>query len=79
MKKKANGEKWKWNVQFEHTARATLQQNIMVETRFSHILNKARALLIDAHAPFLMRYEVIQEVIITSTKLDRLVTKLRGK
>ena len=35
-----NGEKWKLNVNFEHTARATPQQNSLVEKVFTKVLKK---------------------------------------
>ena len=79
LEKKANVEKWQLNIQLEHASRDTPHQNSMVETGFSHILNKARDLLIDVSAPCLTRCEVIQEAIIITTKLDGLVTKLEGK
>jgi len=71
IEKAINGSKWKMNINFEFTARATLQQNSLVETGFAHILNKARALLIEANVPYLQRYKIIQEAIITATKLER--------
>ena len=72
--KLANGAQWKLSVQFEYTARDTPQQNSLVETGFAHVLNKARALLIDANVPYLLRYKIIQEAVLTATKLDGLVT-----
>jgi len=79
LEKTANGSKWRFNIQFEYTARATPQQNSPVETGFAHILNKARAMMIDANIPYLQRYKIIQEAIITATKLDGLVTVNDGK
>ena len=35
-----NGEKWKLNINFEHTARAPLQQNSLVKTGFAIVLHK---------------------------------------
>ena len=67
-------------MQFEYTARSTPQQNSMVETGFSYILNKARALLIEANIPYLTRYKIMHEAIITATKLDNLaIVELDGK
>ena len=67
------------NITFEFTARATPQQNSPVKTRFAYILNKARTLMIDANIPYLECYKIIQEAIITVTKLDGLVTTNVGK
>ena len=66
------------NIEFEYTARDTPQQNSPVETGFAHILNKARALLIDANVPYQMRYKIIQEAVITVIQLDELVTTKVG-
>ena len=70
FEKVANGSKWKMNINFEFTARATPQQNSPVETEFSHVLSKARTLLIDTNVLCLQRYKIVQEAIITATKLD---------
>ena len=40
LEKEMNGSKWKLNVQFECTSRSILQQNSLVETSFTNILNK---------------------------------------
>ena len=57
-----NGSKWKITVQFEHTARATLQHNHLVEVGFSTIFNKGRALLITANTPAKMRHKLFPMV-----------------
>ena len=67
------------NINFEFTTRATPQQNSLVETGFAHVLNKARALLIEANVPYLQRYKIIQEAFITATKLDRFAVTKVGK
>ena len=74
LEKTANGEKWRMNITFEFTARVTPQQNSLVETGFAYILNKSRTMMIDANVPYLQRYKIVQEAIITATKLDGLVT-----
>ena len=37
------------------------------------MLNKDRSLLIDSNVPYLLRYKIIQEAIITAKKLDGFV------
>ena len=49
-----NGEKWKININLEYTARYSPQQNRVVETGFSVLLNKGRAMLIDENVPYIM-------------------------
>jgi len=73
LEKTINGANWRMNIQFEYTARATPQQNSLVETSFNYILNKGRALMIEANVPYLTRYKIVQEALLTATKLDGLV------
>ena len=44
----------------------------MVETSFTCILNKARVLMTKANVLYLIRHKIIQEGVITATKLDNL-------
>ena len=64
LEKIANKEKQKFNIQFKYKARATPQQNILVETRL---------LLISVNILYLQCYKIIQKAVIIVTKLDRLV------
>jgi len=73
LNKRCNDVKWKLNIDFEYTARATPQQNSLAEMSFTIILNKAKSMLEDAHVPYLKKYKIIQEAILTATKLDGLV------
>ena len=50
-----NREKCRLNINFEHKARDAPQQNSIVETGFVVVLNKVRAMLIDANVPCIMR------------------------
>ena len=68
-----NGEKWKLNVNFEHAARATPQLNNLIETGFAIVLNKGRAIIIDANVPYRMGYKITQEPLLIVNKLDSLV------
>ena len=72
--KLANSAQWKLSIQLEHTARNTPQQNSPVETGFARVLNKSKTLLIDSNVPYLLRYKIFQEAVLTATKLDGLVT-----
>ena len=60
LEETVNGEKWKLNINFECTARATHQQNSLVETGFSIVLNKGRIMLIDTNVPYKMRCKITQ-------------------
>ena len=59
LQKEASRGKRKYNIVFEFTVRATLRQNILVETRFVSILNKERALLINSNVLCLTRHNMI--------------------
>ena len=44
------------------------------------MLNKAQAMMIDANVPYLRRYKIVQEAVLTATKLDGLiVVHVNGK
>ena len=79
LERRANGAQWNLQLEFEYTARATPQQNSLVETGFASMLNKARAMLAAARVPYDRRYQIAGEAIITATKLDGLVViKVNG-
>ena len=73
LEKTINGPKWKKYIQFEYMVRSTPQQNSLAETAFSYLLNKAKALMIEANVPYLIQYKIIQEAAVTATKLDGLI------
>ena len=73
LEKTINGAKWKKGIQFKYTARSTPQQNSLAETAFSYLLNQAKALMIEANIPYLIRYKIIQEAAVMVTKLDGLI------
>ena len=60
LEKITNGKYWRMAIQFECTARATPQQNVAIETGFAHILNKAKAMMIDDNVPCLIRCKIMQ-------------------
>ena len=74
MEKHDNGNKWKLNIEFEYATRATLQQDSLVETSFNYLLNKARALMIQANVPCFQRCKTAQEAVLTSTNLDGMIS-----
>jgi hypothetical protein len=50
--KRCKSKDWKFDINFEFTARATPPHNHLVELGFDVIRNKGRALLIRANVPF---------------------------
>ena len=55
------------------------RQNSLVETGFACMLNKENIMMIDENVTYLQRCKIIQEAVITATKLDSLVTTIVGK
>ena len=80
LEKVKYGKDYQMAIHFEHTARATPQQNSPVETGLSYTLNKAKAMMIDANMQCLVRHNIVQEAIITLTKHDGLeIITIKGK
>ena len=70
LESRCNGANWNLNVDFEFTARATPQQNILAETSSLTTLNKEKAMMVHALVPYLLRCKIVQESVLTATKLD---------
>ena len=64
---------WKFDIQFEFTARDTPQQNHYAEFGFTVLANKGRAFMHRANIPLLMRYKIWREAFKTVTLLDGLI------
>ena len=73
FEKIANGHKWKLNLSFEYTGRATPQRNHLAELGFAIILPRAKAMMHAANVPEDVRPVLCKECINCSTMLDWLV------
>jgi hypothetical protein len=70
LEKRLNNADWKLPVKIEYTNANTLQQNTLVEVKFTYLASKARAAMHAAEVPRNRRIEFFPEVIMTMTKLD---------
>ena len=64
---------WKLGIDFEWTARATPQQNSLMEVGFTTIGNHGRAMMIAANITYAMRFILFKEAYACATLLDGLV------
>jgi len=55
LKEAANGSRWKLNLKFEFTARATPQQNSLAEVSLATIAKRGRAM---KHRAYILGYQV---------------------
>jgi hypothetical protein len=80
LKSQSDSSIWKLNIQYEITARDTLQQNHLLELAFANLANRGRALMHQANLPLAMQYKVFKEAFQTATQLDgRMAIKVDGK
>ena len=70
LEKRLHGADRKLPVKMEYTAANTLQQNALVEVKFTYLAAKTRAAMHAAQIPRNRRLEFIPEVIMTMTKQD---------
>jgi hypothetical protein len=73
LKQRCHSKDWKFETEFEFTARATPQQNALVELGFATLANKGRAMMSAANVPKMIRYKVYSEAFKTATLLDGLM------
>jgi hypothetical protein len=73
LKARSNSADWKLNIDFEFTARDTLQQNHLAELAFAVLANRGRATMHAANAPLEMRCKVFREAFQTATLVDGLM------
>jgi hypothetical protein len=71
--KAAKGKDWKLTIAVELTTRNTPQQNSKAEMAFTVIPAQARSMLIAAQVPYLQRFKLWPEVVMTMTFLNNLV------
>ena len=72
LEKAANGDSWKLNIDFGYTARATPQQNSLVERRLATSTNRDNTLMAAANLNDFYRYKIGYNTFETADKLDGL-------
>ena len=73
LKDQCKSADWKLGIDFEWTARATPQQNSLVEVGFTTIGDRGRAMMIAANISYAMRFVLFKEAYACATLLDGLV------
>eukprot|EP00957_Ditylum_brightwellii_P187911 14307475-Ditylum_brightwellii.AAC.1 len=80
LEKRPQSKDWRMNLEFEYTARATLQQNYLAELAFAIMGNKGRTLMHQANVPEAMKFKVFPRAFMAATLLDGLmVVEVNGE
>ena len=70
---------WQLNIKFEYMARATPWQNSLVETSFTVIAARARAMMTGANLPIEHRFTIFERTANWAVKLDWLtIVEIHG-
>ena len=79
LQQRLNSHDWKYGtIEFEYTAKATPQQNSVVEKKFDTLYCRGRAMMIAANVSLKMRYILFREAFETAAKLDGLTIIVIG-
>ena len=73
MERVVKGKKYRLDIEFEYTARKTLQQNYFTEVVTATIANRGRSIMNRGNVPGRYRYVLFNDVVTTATKLDMLL------
>ena len=71
----STGSKWQLPLTFEYTARATPQQNSLVEVKFHTLASRARSVLNSARIPEKIKKYIFNECLETVTLTDGLIVR----
>ena len=75
LESSCTGKDWKLPIKFEYTARATPEQNSLVEKKFDTLASRARSVMNASKVPDSLHGLLVNEYIQTITLLDGLVVR----
>ena len=75
LEETCKAKQWQLPLKFEYTARATPQQNSVVEKKFNTLASRARATMSGANIPPEIRKHVCKECINCCTHIDGLIVR----
>ena len=73
LEQRCYSAQWKLDIEFEFTAKDTLQQNHLAELGFAVLVNQGRALMVRANVPIYHCYKLFKEAFKMATLLEALL------